>query len=226
MNADIRFVDFSKKFMEDYAKESLSVTTYKRYETLLTKINEEIGELKLSQIKPPHIREFKKAMEKVTRKVPIRDEHGKIIKYENKKLATKTQLHYFRLVSAILSKAVYWDYITENPAAKVEAPKVIKRETEYLDIETIKTIIKLLEKEPIQYKVFINLLLYSGIRRRGTDLHLLGMTFGLETDKILKITKTAQYVSGQGLVIKEPKTFSSKREIVLSERNYKIIKRI
>lgn len=170
MNGDIRFIDFSKKFMEEYAKENLSVTTYKRYETLLQRINEEIGELKLSQIKPPHIREFKKKIEKITRKVPVKDEDGKIIKYEQQKLAPKTQLHYFRLVSAILSKAVYWDYITENPAAKVEAPKVIKKETQYLDIETIKTILKLLEKEPIQYKTFISLLIYTGIRRRRADL--------------------------------------------------------
>ena len=170
LNGDIRFIDFSKKFMEDYAKENLSVTTYKRYETLLERINLEIGELKLSQIRPPHIREFKKKIEKITRKVAVRDSNGKIVKYEDKELAPKTQLHYFRLVSAILSKAVYWDYIKENPVAKVEAPKVIKRETEYLDIETIKTILKLLEKEPIHYRAFISLLIYSGIRRRGADL--------------------------------------------------------
>ena len=154
LNGDIRFIDFSKKFMEDYAKENLSITTYKRYETLLERINLEIGELKLSQIRPPHIREFKKKIEKITRKVAVRDENGKIIKYENKKLAKKTQLH----------------YIKENPASKVEAPKVIKRETEYLDIETIKTILKLLEKEPIHYRAFISLLIYSGIRRRRADL--------------------------------------------------------
>ena len=170
LNGDMRFIDFSKKFMEDYAKENLSVTTFKRYETLLERINLELGELKLSQIRPPHIREFKKKIGKITRKVAVRDENGKIIKYEDKKLAPKTQLHYFRLVHAILEKATYWDYIKENPASKVEAPKIIKKETEYLDIETIKTILKLLEKEPIHYRAFISLLIYSGIRRRRTDL--------------------------------------------------------
>ncbi len=165
MNADIRFVDFSEKFMKEYAKENLSVTTYKRYETLLTKINEEIGELKLSQIKPPHIRDFKKKIEKVTRKVPVKDENGKIIKYEQQKLAQKTQLHYYRLVSTILSKAVYWDYIAENPCAKVEPPQVDKKEAPFIDIETIKTMLKLLENEPLQYSTFIKTLLYTGLRR-------------------------------------------------------------
>lgn len=47
---------------------------------------------------------------------------------------------------------------------------------------------------------------------------------GLDSDKILKITKTAQYVAGQGIVIKEPKTTSSRREIVLSDGIIKTLK--
>lgn len=52
------------------------------------------------------------------------------------------------------------------------------------------------------------------------------MTFGLETDKILKITKTAQYVAGKGIIIKEPKTTSSRREIVLSDGIIKLLKEL
>ncbi|MBP3597072.1 MAG: site-specific integrase [Clostridia bacterium] len=42
--------------------------------------------------------------------------------------------------------------------------------------------------------------------------------------KIAKITKTAQYVSGKGIIIKEPKTASSRREVVLSDGIIKILK--
>lgn len=162
---DMRFIDFTKIYMEDYAKEELSITTCKRYETLLVKINEEIGELKLSQIKPPHIKEFKKKIAKFTKKVPIKDEKGKTIGHKEEIIAPKTQLHYFNLVSGILTYAMQEDYITENPCSKVPAPKAVKKETEYLDVETIKQMLKLLENEPIQNRTFIELLLYTGARR-------------------------------------------------------------
>lgn len=50
--------------------------------------------------------------------------------------------------------------------------------------------------------------------------------YGLEKDKILKITKTAQYIAGEGIVIKEPKSASSRREIVLSEGIVKLLKEL
>lgn len=165
LTGDIRFIDFSKKYMEEYAKEELSITTYKRYETLLQKINLEIGELKLCDIRPPHIKEFKRKIANYTKKVPVKDNNGKTIDYKQEKIAPKTQLHYFNLVSGILTKAVEEEYITDNPCSKVPAPKVVKKETEYLDIETIKQMLKLLEKEPIQNRTFIELLLYTGARR-------------------------------------------------------------
>lgn len=161
LQEDMKFADFSKKYMEEYAKEELSVTTYTRYSTLLLKINEEIGELKLSKIKPPHIREFKKKIAKFKKKVPIKDENGKTIGHKEEIIAPKTQLHYFNLVSGILTYAMQEDYITENPCYKVKSPKVPKKESQFLDIETIKTMLKLLENEPIQYKTFIELLLYT-----------------------------------------------------------------
>lgn len=166
LKGDMRFIDFSKIYMEDYAKEELSITTFKRYETLLVKINEEIGELKLSEIKPPHIKEFKKKVAKFTKRIPIKDENGKTIGHKEEIIAPKTQLHYFNLVSGILTYAMQEDYITENPCSKVKAPKVVKKEVEYLDIETIKKMMKLLENEPIQNRTFIQLLLYTGARRR------------------------------------------------------------
>ncbi len=162
---DMKFIDFSKIYMEEYAKEELSVTTYKRYETLLVKINEEIGELKLSKIKPPHIKELKKKIAKFTKNVPIKDEKGKTVGHKKETIAPKTQLHYFNLVSGILTYAMDEEYITENPCYKVKSPKVPHKESEFLDIETIKIMLALLEKEPIQYKTFINLLIYTGIRR-------------------------------------------------------------
>lgn len=165
---DIRFIDYSKKYMEEYAKEELSITTYKRYETLLEKINLEIGELKLCDIRPPHIKEFKRKVANYTKKVPVKDDKGKTIDYKQEKIAPKTQLHYFNLVSGILTKAVEEEYITVNPCSKVPAPKVVKKEVEYLDIETIKKMMKLLENEPIQNRTYIYTILYTGVRRRRT----------------------------------------------------------
>ncbi|MBP3597071.1 MAG: phage integrase SAM-like domain-containing protein [Clostridia bacterium] len=182
LNGDIRFIDYSKRYMEEYAKDELSVTTYKRYETLLEKINLEIGDFKLTEIKPPHIRDLKKKFSTYTKKVPVKNEKGKTISYKEETIAPKTQLHYFRLVSSILSRAVQEDFITENPCSKVNAPKVPKKEVSLLDIETIKTMLKLLEKEPIQYRSIICFLIFVGCRR-GEALAITWNDISLERNK-------------------------------------------
>lgn len=224
LEKDLRFIDYSKKFMEEYARKELSITTCERYDSLLEKINLEIGNMRLSEIKPPHIAELKKKIAKMTKKVPLRDEKGKIISYEKKTIAPKTQLHYFRLVSSILSRAVNEFYISDNPCSKVKAPKVPKKEFSLLDIETIKQMTKYLEEEPIQYNTIINTLLYVGLRR-GEALALTWDDVQLTGNKILKVTKTAQYIAKKGIIIKEPKTPSSVREIVLSDGIIDILKK-
>ena len=96
-----------------------------------------------------------------------KDKDGNIVDY--KTYAPKTQLHYFRCLSSIMSSAYNLDIIKENPVSKVSAPKVPRKTPQFLNVEESKNILHLLEKEPLKYQVGINILLYTGIRRRRID---------------------------------------------------------
>lgn len=223
LQGDTKLVDFSKKFMEDYAKENLSPTTYERYKTLLKRINLELGTYKLKDIRPAHIRDFLKKLEKTTKKVEIKDDEGNVVEIKEVPIAPKTRLHYFRLLSSIMHKAVVWDYIKENVCNRVEAPRLEKKEAPFVDVDTIKTILKLLESEPIEKRAIITLTIYTGLRRG--ELCGLCWSDGIDFEnKMLKVVRSSQYISDKGIIDKEPKTESGKREICLSEGAIKVLK--
>lgn len=59
----IRFADFSKRWMEEYAKVNLTIKTYARYEIYLERINQGIGHLKLKDITPLRLNAFYRSLE-------------------------------------------------------------------------------------------------------------------------------------------------------------------
>ena len=82
---------------------------------------------------------------------------------DNSKLSSNTILHYHRIISTILKTAVYWQIIPSNPAERVKAPKLIKNDSTYLDESQTKKLITLIEREPVNYKTMIILLIYTGV---------------------------------------------------------------
>lgn len=102
----------------------------------------------------------------------IKDEKGNIIGREP--LSPRMQLHHHRIISAILEKAVRWQYIKENPAKRVEPPRVPYKETPYLDETQTKELISLLEKAEEPYRTVCLLLLWTGARRRRNNAELSG----------------------------------------------------
>lgn len=214
LKGNIKFKDFSDKWLQDYAEKKLSPTTLDRYKTLLVRINEAIGHIKLEDLRPNHLINFYNNLaEKNMSNVPIKNEKGEIVGY--KKLSPKTILHHHRLISSILTKAVQWQIIKENVANRVEPPKVPKHESPYLDEIQAKELIRLLENEPMQYKTAITLLIYTGLRR--------GELLGLEwkdidyKNKTMNIVRSSAYVNKKGMITKDTKNLSSTRTIDLSD---------
>lgn len=163
-NSKIKLVDFINDiWFKEYMKDKSPSTIY-RYEILVKLLIQQLGHLPIDKIRPLHIQKFKNYLATAKSNVAIKDKDGKIIDY--KTYAPKTQLHYFRCLSTILSTAYKLDMIKENPVAKVSAPKVPKKLPQFLDENQSKNILDLLENEPLKYQVAINILLYTGIRRR------------------------------------------------------------
>ena len=163
----IKLVDFINDiWFKEYMKGKSPSTIY-RYEILTKLIISQLGHLPLDKIRPLHIQKFKNYLTTAKSNVAIKDTNGKIVDY--KTFAPKTQLHYFRCLSSILNTAYNLDIIKENPVAKVSAPKVPKKPPQFLDLDEARNILELLKKEDLKYQVAVNILLYTGIRRRRID---------------------------------------------------------
>lgn len=209
----IRFVDFSKRWMDEYAKVNLTIKTYARYEIYLKRINQGIGHLRLKDITPLQLNAFYRSLEAdgVNQRKRY-DENGELI--NNGKLAPKTILDHHRVISKILSTAVKWGLLEKNVAIRADPPKVPHREISYLNEQEVRQMLTLLEKEPIQYQTMITLLVYTGIRR--------GELCGLEwkdidfENQVMHVVRSAQYIGNKTMITKEPKTKSGIRHFSLS----------
>jgi integrase len=85
--------------------------------------------------------------------------HGK------KKLSGNTQLHYFHMIQSILSTAVEWQVILNNPCDRVKPPKKNTPQQAVLSLEEARRLITCLDSESILHRTAVLLLLYSGARR-------------------------------------------------------------
>ncbi|MBC3887262.1 tyrosine-type recombinase/integrase [Acetobacterium paludosum] len=140
-----------------------------------------------------------------------------------REVSNETVLHYHKLLNNIMNTAVKWGVIPFNPIEKrVELPKSDRKEPAYMDDKEALEFLELLEEEPIKYKLALNLLIFSGLRR--------GEIGGLKwpdinfDDKIITVKRALKYIPGVGLFEGEPKTFKSKRSIKLPDFIFDLFK--
>ena len=210
----MRFVDFSKRWMEEYAKVNLTIKTYARYEIYLKRINQGIGHLKLKDITLLQLNAFYRSLEVEGANQRKRyDENGNLI--NGGKLAPKTILDHHRVISKILSTAIKWGLLEKNAAICADPPKVPHREISCLNEDKVRKMLMLLNNEPIQYQTMITLLVYTGIRR--------GELCGLEwrdidfENQVMYVCRSSQYIGNKTMITKEPKTKSGIRHFTLSK---------
>lgn len=139
------------------------------------------------------------------------DEEGNVI---HMGLSPKSILEHHRLISKILNTAVRWELINNNAARRADPPSVPYQEWKCLDVEEVKRMLFLLHGEPVQYRVMITLLVYTGMRR--------GELCGLEWKDIdfehstLTISRSSQYIGNKQLITKDPKTKAGIRKLSMS----------
>jgi len=132
----------------------LKVKTSQRYQDMLKRINEEIGPLKLQDIRPDHLNRL----------------YAKLAQPgQNKRTGTglspKTIIEHHRVISSILSQAVKEQLVPSNMAMRATPPKNPKHEMDAFEVEEIKAILEALESEPLKWQVLTNLLIATGARR-------------------------------------------------------------
>jgi integrase len=134
-----------------------------------------------------------------------------------KKLSGNTILHHFGLVSSILSTAVKWNMITDNPARRVDLRDLKKKKYKpaYYNDEQVFDMFAALEKEPLRYKAMVYLTIDLGIR----ESEVTGLRWNdIDLDSgAVNIDKQRQYVSTVGTFEKDPKTDAGVRVVTMSE---------
>ena len=142
---------------------------------------------------------------------------------QNTKLSPKTIQHYHRLISSILQTAVQWQIIFSNPCSRIKPPKVEQKESRFLHDVQVMELFEYLEKEPLQYKTLITLLVYTGMRR--------GEILGLKwndvdfTHKTINIQRALLYLPNKGVFEDTPKTANSNRIIKVSDMALQLLKK-
>ena len=140
-----QFIDY---WLENYgSKESeRSVMTQDRDRQLFVRIRKALGEIRLRKLEPKHILAFIKNLEEDGMRLDTPDK-GKLS-------SRSVQMHY-KLISSILSKAVQWKFISENPCRSVDTPKSKSKKIPIYDEPTLLSFLYLLlTKAKLKYQAF------------------------------------------------------------------------
>lgn len=130
---------------------------------------------------------------------------------KDKKLSNNAISHYHRVISTILTAAVQWQVITDNPCSRVKPPKIERKEAKHYDEAQVSEMFTLLEQEDMRCKLAVYIGIFAGLRLgelsalEWKDVDLKNMT--------LSINKNRQYLPQIGTFEKETKTYSGNRVI-------------
>lgn len=217
----IRFEEFVDIWWERYGN-TLSPTTIAANRILInTRLLPYFGKMYLSKIKAEQLVAFFKDLER----------DGNRLDGKTGKVSKGTVHINFRVIRAMLNKAVEWQYLTVNPCSlipKEERPKAIHAKRAILYEKELSKFLQALFSLPdiarnAKYKLQCYLDLITGIRR--------GELFGLTWDdidfenKLIEINKTAYTIKGGDVKLKAPKTNSSERTVYIDDVAVQLLKK-
>ena len=202
------FAAFVEEWRSKYAVKNLAFKTRYSYESnLKVRIIPAFGHMKLEDIKPLHIADF---LEKLTEEGASK----KITKDEKKEgLSSGSVQMAYRVLKNIFTRAVKWQVVKSNPVSTVDKPKVqYKQFIPYDEAETA-LLLQALQNEPYTWRMMVTLALTTGMRRS----ELLGLEWKHIDwkDGVLDVSQTLVHALKGDIIVKEPKTKKSRRNISL-----------
>ena len=209
---DYKIKEYLNEWIEDH-KENLSPTTYDGYKMIIrVHLNPALGQLKLENLRPIHIKSYFRHKKK----------NGRA---DGKKggLSQKTLLQHYRVLSKALKEAVKMELLKRNPAKAVSSPKPKKKVIQAMNEKQINKLLKVAKNENEWIYNFIYLAVKTGMRR-GELLGLRWEDVNLN-EKQLNIRNTL-VITKKGMIFKEPKTSSSIRPIEITEDLISVLKSI
>ena len=203
---------FLRKWLRDYAAPNVSPKTYRGYQDAIERhIIPAIGELELSKVQPGDLTSYYAAARRQGRL----DGRGG--------LSAQTVVHHHKLLRLAFRHAVrLGDLKKLSPADAVPAPTAVTPDLVVLRPEQVAPLIAAADETP--YGPLIRVALMTGCRKG----ELLAVRWGdLDLDaSMLRVERTAQYLPGQGITFKRPKTPKSRRQVALSPEAVSAIRQL
>ena len=196
----VKFETFCEEWFEEYAKINLRNTTYERLLQLRGRVYDAIGHLRMDKITPRQIQTFVNTLAK-----------DGANERTGKPLAPKTIIHNLSLISDVFSYAVKMGVVPDNPCTKVTVPKAEQKEKKIYTVDEVIKFLNLLDHEPLKYRVFFNIAVYSGFRR-GELLGLEWKDIDFENN-VISVRRTSCYTAKKGTYTDTTKTRKSQRTI-------------
>lgn len=125
------------------------------------------------------------------------------------------------IISSILSTAVKWNIIKDNPIQRTDMKKAQKPKAKYYDDKQVAEMLKMLNTEPLILATMISLAIDTELRRS----ELTGLTWediNFETSQI-SINKR-HYIVGYGTIKDKPKTDAGVRVVTVSQTVLNLLK--
>uniref|UniRef100_A0A7U4DLV7 Integrase family protein n=1 Tax=Geobacillus sp. (strain Y4.1MC1) TaxID=581103 RepID=A0A7U4DLV7_GEOS0 len=129
------------------------------------------------------------------------------------------QMH--NLLNQAFDQAVKWSLVKVNPVKNAKPPKVKSEEKITWTVDEVNRFLNLIKNSSMEIPYL--LAIFTGMRR-GEVLGLKWDDVDFENKKI-RIKRSLCFVSGKGLIFKEPKTKKSKRQISISQHVVNILKK-
>ena len=196
---------------ENYAKPSVRASTAAYYKNYIDQhIVPRIGDIKLAALTTLQIQKFYNETKA----------HGRVQRYENMNdlsLSNKTIRGLHTMLRQCLEQAVTERLIPYNPA-NGRLPKKEKKKMQIIPPEKIRDYLKAAEEWGVLPMFYLEL--STGLRR-GELVALLWSDLNLQT-KTLTVSKSVSRGKGE-LVVTEPKTENSVREIYLSDEALRLL---
>lgn len=202
--SSISLINYSQKWLDEYAKPKLSLKTIQGYKDYLNnRIIPYFGNIKLKDIKAYNIQQFLNSL--------------------TSELSTCSIKKYKALLSVMLNTAVKWQIIDFNPCVYVDLPKGKNNKVipVFLTKEEANNLLNCLHAEDLKYQIIVRLALQCGMRRS----EIVGLTWNdIDfTNNTININKTLSYLKGQGQIVANTKNESSKRIIYANEDLIRLI---
>ena len=196
-NGRIRLVDFIPQYYEN-VQNTLTETTLVTYKRIINGfILPSLGHLKLKDIKPLHIQKFVNALSTGDYR-----QDGK----DGKPYAPATVRRYYVVLQSILHNAYRLQLIPKNPADGdiITLPSLGQQKTEIYNKQELAEMLSALETENTMFKALIYMAIATGCRR-GELVALEWKDIDFDSG-IVRISKSAYQMKGEGTKIKDTKT--------------------